>query len=69
MLHRNDYIELAKAIKNYNNYNGPKWTQIFLPDQCKTLAIFCKSNNPRFKEQVWLDYIAGKCGPHGGKVK
>lgn len=33
------------------------------------LADFCKSQNPRFDRERWLDYIAGKCGPSGGKVK
>jgi len=34
-----------------------------------SLADFCKQQNPRFKRQLWLDYIDGKCGPSGGKLK
>lgn len=32
------------------------------------LADFCASTNPRFNRQRWLDYVAGKCGPSGGKL-
>ena len=31
------------------------------------LASFCQQSNPRFLRQRWLDYIAGQCGPNGGK--
>ena len=31
------------------------------------LATFCQEQNPRFLRQRWLDYVAGKCGPNGGK--
>jgi hypothetical protein len=31
------------------------------------LADFCRTQNPRFDRERWLDYIAGKCGPNGGK--
>lgn len=33
------------------------------------LADFCASQNPNFIRQCWLDYIDGKCGKNGGKVK
>jgi hypothetical protein len=33
------------------------------------LADFCKSQNPRFDRERWLNYIAGKCGPNGGAKK
>lgn len=31
------------------------------------LADFCQSQNPRFNRELWLAYIAGECGPGGGK--
>ncbi len=34
-----------------------------------SLADFCQDQNPRFDRQRWLDYIAGRCGKNGGKVK
>jgi hypothetical protein len=33
------------------------------------LADFCASQNSRFDRERWLGYIAGECGPNGGKVK
>ena len=33
------------------------------------LADFCASQNPAFNRERWLDYIDGKCGKNGGKVK
>ena len=35
----------------------------------KMLADFCQSQNPRFNRQRWIEYITGKCGKNGGKVK
>ncbi len=33
------------------------------------LADFCASQNPRFDRGRWLAYIAGECGPNGGRKK
>ncbi len=30
------------------------------------LVAFCKAENPRFMEDRWREYLAGKCGPNGG---
>ena len=32
-----------------------------------TCADFCAAQNPRFNRARWLAYIAGECGPNGGK--
>jgi hypothetical protein len=32
------------------------------------LADFCQEQNPNFNRKRWLSYIAGECGPSGGKV-
>jgi hypothetical protein len=56
------FIALADAIKK-NQYVH------FTDVQLGFLADFLKSQNPRFNADRWLDYIAGKCGPNGGKVK
>ena len=32
------------------------------------LADFCASQNPAFDRLRWLRYIAGECGPNGGKL-
>lgn len=41
----------------------------FSPSAVRLLANFCASQNPRFKCSRWMDYIAGLCGPNGGKIK
>ncbi len=32
------------------------------------LADFCQEQSPNFNRNRWLSYIAGECGPSGGKV-
>jgi hypothetical protein len=62
---KKDFIALADHIKRHNNTGGvPRFTWA----QIESLADFCKSQNYAFLRQRWLDYIAGKCGPNGGKV-
>ena len=34
-----------------------------------TLADFCAAQNPAFNRSRWLAYVAGDCGPNGGKLK
>jgi hypothetical protein len=41
----------------------------FTERQIEILADFCQSQNGGFLRGRWLDYIAGECGPNGGKVK
>lgn len=67
---KKDFIALADAIKAYQNLTseGLPLMQIFTDNQIKMLADFCQSQNPRFNRYRWLAYIAGECGPNGGKV-
>jgi hypothetical protein len=63
------FVALADLIREHNrlaNFNGEN---AFTEDQLATLARFCASENPRFKRERWLDYIAGDCGPNGGAVR
>ncbi len=64
------FIELADRIREWN-YHPPYYMSVpfFHKDHLKFLADFCKSQNPRFNRERWLDYIDGKCGPSGGRVK
>jgi len=59
------FIELADQIIMENKYGQHGFSE----GQLEFLANFCKSVNPRFMRERWLDYIAGKCGRNGGKVK
>ncbi len=62
------FIELADLIKDWNGHWKRRSVNMFNPSQIEVLADFCESVNPHFDRQRWLDYIAGKCGPSGGKV-
>lgn len=66
------FIELADAIRSYNEIAFPSGTNIASPlqfthTQVLALADFCKSQNSQFNRERWLAYIAGECGPNGGK--
>ena len=62
---RKHCITLAQDIIRHNRCQDDKFT----PNQLITLAEFCKDENSNFNQQIWLDYIAGKCGPSGDKLR
>ena len=53
------FIALADVIK----YSPVPFLEVHI----NRLADWCADQNPRFNRNRWLDYIAGKCGPNGGK--
>ena len=67
-------IALADSIRAYNAQAFPAGTNIASPlefthTQIQTLADFCAAQNPAFDRERWLAYVAGECGPNGGKRK
>ena len=71
---KKDFIALADAIREYNENSFPHGTNTASPlqftyTQIVALGEFCRDQNPRFIRERWMDYIAGKCGPNGGRVK
>jgi hypothetical protein len=64
---KKDFIELADLIRFYNKNNTPE--EQFTSRQIEELVGFCKSQNYRFKHELWIAYLKGECGPGGGKVK
>jgi hypothetical protein len=58
---KQNFIALADAIRRQND--GP---MAMSREQVEFLADFCQSQNPAFKRERWLDYVAGKCGKNGG---
>lgn len=62
---KKDFIALADLIR-IANLNEPNR---FTESAIRLLADFCASQNPNFKRDRWLDYIAGKCGKNGGAIK
>ena len=64
------FISLADTIIAYNSHAFPAGTNIAFPDSAiKLLADFCAAQNPAFNRERWLAYVAGECGPNGGKRK
>lgn len=59
------FIALADAIRAHNSayYYEDRASPILI----EALADFCASQNPAFDRARWLAYIAGDCGPNGGK--
>lgn len=60
---KKDFIALADMIRSGFSQDP------FTARQIQALAAWCSAMNPRFNRELWMDYIAGKCGPSGGKVK
>jgi hypothetical protein len=67
------FIELADVIRaantDHTDGNTGETAIHFTGYAINALADFCKSQNPNFNRQRWLDYIEGKCGQNGGRVK
>jgi hypothetical protein len=59
------FIALADHIRDANKYGYAR----FSSEEIETLANFCRNQNSRFNRERWLAYIAGECGPNGGKRK
>ena len=62
------FIALADAIREHNRLIETE-DEPFTPKQLETLADFCRSQNPDFKRDRWLGYIAGENGKNGGSIK
>ena len=66
---KKQFVALADSIREHNRLAKFNAEHAFADDQLAALARFCASENPRFKRERWLDYIAGECGPNGGRVR
>lgn len=66
MMTKNQFIALADVIRLHNELTA---THKFTESHIECLADFCKSQNPNFNRERWVDYIQGKCGPNGGPIK
>ena len=62
------FIALADDIREHNRCAVNNGEIPFTPDQIDVLARFCRMQNSQFNRERWLDYIAGECGPNGGRV-
>lgn len=69
---KKDFIALADAIREYNancevESKSRGMSDVpFYTKQLDVLADFCARQNPAFKRDRWLGYIAGTNGKNGG---
>lgn len=66
---KKDFIALADELRPVladlpGNDPGYVWA-----DTMNALCRFMRSRNPNFKEDLWRSYLAGECGPNGGRRK
>lgn len=62
---KKDFIALADALR-------PVLDGVYTNRDIRILDALCafmRGQNPNFMESRWRDYLAGECGPSGGKVK
>jgi hypothetical protein len=67
---KRDFVALADALRREKpgeNWNPNKRVQWEL--DVKAIADVCAVANPRFKRERWMSYIAGECGPNGGRLR
>lgn len=64
-MHKKHFIALADVIRIWNN--APLDGHAFSTGQIDEIADFLKSQNGMFNRERWLAYIAGECGPNGGR--
>ena len=64
------FIDLADTIRKENAHREKAGLPLMF-DRCTQLALadFCLQQNHNFNRGRWLDYIAGRCGSNGGKLK
>lgn len=82
MITKKNIVAIADAIKKIPVYdmdgNEVKWSGDDIPqggdflnmnpnDVVRVFADMLEKQNPQFKRQLFMDYIAGKVGPNGGK--
>src|SRR5437868_3986387 len=56
---KRQFVALADSIREHNRLAKFNGENAFTVGQLAALERFCASQNPRFKRERWLDYIAG----------
>jgi hypothetical protein len=59
---KKDFIALGILVRDTTRNGEPVFSQTAI----YALADFCATQNPLFKRDRWLNFIAGHCGPAGG---
>lgn len=64
-----DALKTSKPVKVSSRYTLAEFEMMLSQwhSDCLTVADACKAASSTFKRDRWLSYIAGECGPNGGK--
>ena len=67
---KKDVVALADAIRAHNAQLSciSNARDTFTDSQLTILADFCALQNPNFKRERWLGYVAGNCGKTVGRL-
>lgn len=69
---KKDFIALADALRPVLNKEHATVDGVITYGPAPVVDALCsfmRGQNPRFNEGRWRDYLAGECGPSGGRVK
>jgi hypothetical protein len=61
------FIKLADTLASITRHDDGQTVEFAAV--INALADFCEGQNPHFMRGRWLQYIAGECGPSGGRVR
>ena len=61
------FIKLADTLASITRHDDGQTVEFAAV--LDAVAGFCEQQNPNFMRNRWLQYIAGECGPCGGKVR
>lgn len=59
---------IGLPMQDYYSEGLDTGSVLFWRDIMNSLADFCQKQNPNFDRERWLNYVAGNCGPSGGKI-
>lgn len=66
---KKDFIAIADIIRRHNSEVTSGSNSYFGARHLDILAQVFRQQNPAFKTDRWLGYIAGTNGQNGGKIK
>lgn len=69
IMSKKHFIALADMMREHNRLVGDRGPNLFNHGHIGALAGFCLAQNPQFNTDRWINYLNGKCGSNGGKVK
>lgn len=66
---KRDFVALADALRPMFSPHEESAENVAKYRVVDALVGFMRGQNPRFNESRWRAFLAGECGPSGGKIK